>query len=189
MRTILNRWATQIRTLWLRLSGIELAPPLYIRHGTSIRKIRSRAGNGRISVGERAMISPGVVIESWGGEIKIGTNVFFGPYAVIYGHGGVEIGDHCLIAMHAVVVSSNHALPPLDRPIQFEPDELRPTRIGRDVWIGAHATILGGVAVGDGCVIGAGAVVTHDLPAGSIAVGVPARVVGARPPRTAVPLA
>ncbi len=187
MRSLLNRWATRVRAAWLRRSGIELSPPLYILHGTSIRLVRSRSAAGRVAIGPRAMISPGVVIESWGGDVVLGTNVFLGPYAVIYGHGGVTVGDNCLIAMHAVIVSSNHALPPLDRPIQFEPDELRPTRIGRDVWIGAHATILGGVTVGDGCVVGAGAVVSRDLPPGAIAVGVPARVVGTRPPAGAKP--
>jgi acetyltransferase-like isoleucine patch superfamily enzyme len=185
MRSLYQRWATQVRAAWLRLSGVEVAPPLYILHDTTIRLVRSRSNAGRVTIGPRAMISSGVVIESWGGHVDLGANVFLGPYAVIYGHGGVTVGDNSLIAMHAVIVSSNHALPPLDRPIQFEPDVLRPTRIGRDVWIGAHATILGGVTIGDGCVVGAGAVVSRDLPPGSIAVGVPARVVGSRPPGAA----
>lgn len=111
----------------------------------------------------------------------IGNHVFLGPHVIIYGHGGVEIGDDCLIAMHCRILSSEHTIPPLDRHIRWEPDILKPTRIGRDVWLGAGVTVLGGVTIGDGCVVGAGAVVTRDLPAGSIAKGIPARVTGQRP--------
>jgi len=127
-----------------------------------------------------AMISHGVVIESWGGDIRIGRQVFFGPQVVVYGHGDVEIGDFTLIAMHCRIVSSNHVVPDMGTEIQFQPDELRPTRIGRDVWLGAGVTVLGGVSLGNGCVIGAGAVVTKDLPAGAICHGIPAAVVGWR---------
>ena len=56
-----------------------------------------------------------------------------------------------------------------------------PTKIGRDVWIGANAVILGGVTIGDGAVVAAGAVVTKDVEAGAIVAGVPAKVVKRRP--------
>jgi acetyltransferase-like isoleucine patch superfamily enzyme len=59
-------------------------------------------------------------------------------------------------------------------------DVLKPTKIGKDVWIGANAVILGGVTIGNGCVIGAGSVVTKDLPPYSVAMGVPAKVVRSR---------
>ena len=58
-----------------------------------------------------------------------------------------------------------------------QPSRLLPTKFDRDVWLGAGVTVLGGVTIGDGCVGGAGAVVTQDLPAYSVAIGVPARVV------------
>ncbi|HRG56881.1 MAG TPA: acyltransferase, partial [Lacunisphaera sp.] len=115
-----------------------------------------------------------------GGSIRLGRDVFLGPHAVIYGHGGVEIGDACLIAMHCRIVSSNHAVPPLGTDIRSQPDVLLPTKIGRDVWLGAGVTVLGGVTIGDGCIVGAGAVVTKNLPPGSISHGVPAKVVGWR---------
>ncbi|MCX6954207.1 MAG: acyltransferase [Verrucomicrobia bacterium] len=110
----------------------------------------------------------------------IGHNVFVGPYAVIYGHGGVEIGDDTLISMHCRILSSNHALPPPSVAIRTQPDTRLPTKIGRDVWLGAGVTVLGGVTIGDCCIVGAGAVVTADLPPNSIAVGVPAKVIRQR---------
>jgi acetyltransferase-like isoleucine patch superfamily enzyme len=176
--------AKQIIAAWrlwrLRAAGVEIDSPLYILGSTCIRHVFSRGQRGRIHLGPRAMISHGVVIESWGGDVHAGRDVFFGPHTVIYGHGGVEIGDMTLIAMHCRIVSSNHMVPPMDRVIQYEPDVLLPVRIGRDVWLGAGVTVLGGVTIGDGCVVGAGAVVTKDLPAGSLARGTPAEIKGWR---------
>ncbi len=121
------------------------------------------------------------MLHAFGGSINIGARVYFGPYAIVYGHGGVVIGEDSLISMHCRILSSNHAVPARDRHIRWEPDVLLPTRIGKDVWLGAGVTVLGGVTIGDHCVVGAGAVVAKDLPPGSIALGVPARVVKSRP--------
>jgi len=106
--------------------------------------------------------------------------VWLGPYVVIYGHGGVEIGEQTLVSMHCTILSSNHAVPPMGTLIRDTADEVLPTKIGRDVWIGANAVILGGVCIGDGAVIAAGAVVNRDVDAGSIVAGVPARFVRSR---------
>ena len=133
-----------------------------------------------ISIGAECEISHGTEINPWGGRIRIGRHVFLGPCAVIYGHGGVEIGDDCLIAMHCRILSSNHTTPPVGTTIRSQPDVLLPTKIGRDVWLGAGVTVLGGVTIGDGCIVGAGAVVSKNLPAGSISHGVPAIVKGWR---------
>src|SRR5439155_20263766 len=77
-------------------------------------------------------------------------DVFLGPHTVIYGQGGVEIGDHSLISMHCCIVSSNHALAGRDEIIRHKPDVLRPTKIGRDACLGAGVKVLGGVTIGDG---------------------------------------
>jgi acetyltransferase-like isoleucine patch superfamily enzyme len=119
-------------------------------------------------------------LHAYGGSIDIGEHVFIGPYSVIYGHGGVTIGRDTLVSMHCRILSSNHAIPPAGTSIRSQPDELKRTQIGADVWLGAGVTILGGVTIGDGCIIGAGAVVTRDLPPYSIAVGVPATVIRSR---------
>jgi maltose O-acetyltransferase len=64
--------------------------------------------------------------------------------------------------------------------MRWEPDVLLPTKIGRDVWIGANAVVLGGVTIGDGAVVAAGSVVTKDVEPGAIVVGNPARLVRRR---------
>lgn len=138
-------------------------------------------GAGRITIGPDCTLSTGAVFSAYGGRIEIARWVFIGPYTVVYGHGGVCIGEGTLIAMHCRILSSNHTVAPFGTAIRSQPDVLKPTKIGRDVWLGAGVTVLGGVTIGDGCVVGAGAVVTKDLPAGSIAHGVPARVVAQRP--------
>ena len=86
-----------------------------------------------------------------------------------------------MIAMHCRILSSNHSAPPLGTDIRSQADILLPTRIGRNVWLGAGVTVLGGDTIGDGCIIGAGAVVTKDLPPGAIAYGTPATVRSFRP--------
>lgn len=136
---------------------------------------------GRITLGKYSELSQGVILRAWGGVIELHQNVFLGEYAVIYGHGGVVIGDNTLISMHCRILSSNHEVPARSEMIRSRPDILLPTKIGRDVWLGAGVTVLGGVTIGDGCVVGAGAVVAHDLPSYSIAVGVPAKVIKERP--------
>ncbi|MDO8541027.1 MAG: acyltransferase [Opitutaceae bacterium] len=168
------------RAATLRLGGINVGAGCRVAAGARVARTWLGRGCGTIVLGDSCDIRRNVVIESWGGDIRCGRNVFIGPHAVIYGHGGVEIGDDVLISMHVCVLSSNHGIPRHGRTIRSEPDVLRRTQIGRDVWIGAGAVILGGVTIGDGCVIGAGAVVTKPLPSHAIAYGVPAAVRGYR---------
>jgi serine acetyltransferase len=175
IRIMLNHWRAQL----LRWQGMELGEPRMLGANIDCRP-GYRAGRGKITVAEGIWLEHGVVLHAYGGFIRIGENGFIGPHTVIYGHGGVEIGDSCLIAMHCRILSSNHAVPPFGTDIRSQPDELRPTRLGRDVWLGAGVTVLGGVTLGDGCIVGAGAVVTKDLPPGAIARGVPAAVQGFR---------
>jgi len=170
------------RRLRCRLTGARLATPRYLAAYLDWHRGAARANVlGEITVGPGAWIEQGVVLHAFGGSIRLGADIFLGPYTVIYGHGGVEIGDACLIAMHCRILSSNHAVPPLGTDIRSQPDSLLPTMIGRDVWLGAGVTVLGGVTIGDGCVVGAGSVVTKNLPPGSIAHGIPARIQGQRP--------
>jgi acetyltransferase-like isoleucine patch superfamily enzyme len=167
-----------LRRRRLRAGGADLGGGGEIGAGVTIKP-----GAGRVVVGRDCSLEQGVILEAHGGHIDIARWVFLGPYTVIYGHGGVTIGDGTLIAMHCRIVSSNHTVPPFGTDIRSQPDTLLPTKIGRDVWLGAGVTVLGGVTIGDGCIVGAGAVVTKDLPPGAIAHGVPAIVQSLRPGR------
>lgn len=171
-KQVLNRWRGFIQ----RRRGVELAPGYRLGAGLRFRLTPP----GSIVIGSGCWIEDHAVLDTFGGKIRLGKNVFVGPHAVIYGHGGVEVGDDCLVAMHCRILSSNHTVPPFGTPVRTRPDRLLPAKLGRDVWLGAGVTVLGGVTIGDGCVVGAGAVVTKDLPPGSIAHGVPARVHGRR---------
>lgn len=179
---MLRSWLTAFRRARLRLLGAQgLSQPRELAALIACDPGQSDAGRGTIVIGPGAWFEQGVVLHAYGGRIAIGANSFIGPHAVIYGHGGVEIGDDALISMHCRILSSDHAIPPQDRRIRWERDVMKRTRIGHDVWLGAGVTVLGGVTIGDGCVVGAGSVVTRDLPPYSIAIGTPASVVRQRP--------
>lgn len=143
-----------------------------------------RKVDGVVTIGDDCQLNRGLELNPWGGSIVIDDRVWIGPYVVIYGHGGVFIGKHCLISMHCRILSSNHTIPPIGIPIRSMPDVLKPTVIEDDVWLGAGATVLAGVRLHQGAIVGAGAVVAHDIPANAIAVGVPARVIRYRPMAT-----
>jgi acetyltransferase-like isoleucine patch superfamily enzyme len=164
----------------LRSFGITIKQNVKIWPLVYVAKGFANGHKGKITVNERCELSQGTVLKAYGGEITIGQNTFLGEYCIIYGHGGIEIGDNTLIAMHTCIVSSNHAIANKNTLIRSQGDVLLPVKIGSDVWIGAGAKILGGVTIGDGCVVGAGAVVAKSLPPYAIAVGVPAQITGYR---------
>ncbi len=132
------------------------------------------ARRGRIRISEAVELQTGVILNTYGGSIELAQRAFLGPYVVVYGHGGVYIGENSLISMHCCIVSSNHSIPPVGVQIRSQPDIKRQTVIGSDVWIGANSTVLSGVTIGDGAVIGAGSLVSRDIPSGSICYGAPA---------------
>ena len=132
---------------------------------------------GELEIGPNASICIGVVLAPWGGKIKIGSNVFIGPYCVLYGHGGLSIGSDVLIAGHCTIVPANHNFSDVTRPISHQDATALGIVIESDVWIGNGARILDGVKIGEGAIVGAGAVVTRDVPALAVVGGVPARIV------------
>lgn len=109
----------------------------------------------------------------FGMNIHIGKDVFINEGCCFQDHGGIWIGDGSLIGQQVVMATLDHDLDPAHRQDMFP----GPIRIGRNVWVGAHATILRNVTIGDGAVVAAGAVVTKDVPPNTVVAGVPARVV------------
>ncbi|KUM87838.1 MULTISPECIES: acyltransferase [Streptomyces] len=107
------------------------------------------------------------------GELSTGSHCTLNPFTTV--RGNVVLGTGVRIGAHTSLLGFNHSMAP-DRPVFRQPLTSRGIRVGDDVWIGSHVIVVDGVTVGDHCVIGAGAVVTRDLPAWSVAAGNPARV-------------
>lgn len=103
--------------------------------------------------------------------MKIGKGVFINSGLLAMARGGITIEDGAQIAANVQLVSNNHD------PYDLQVLTCKPVRIGREAWIGAGATILPGVSVGQHAVIGAASVVTKDVPAYAVAVGNPAKVI------------
>ena len=173
---MIQRW----RRWQLAGRGLHLDRSCYVGPGVSLGPDHTWRLNGCVEVAHSCELNQGVELNPRGGSIRIARRVWLGPYVVIYGHGGVEIGEQTLVSMHCTILSSNHGIPPLGKLIRDAADELLPTTIGRDVWIGANAVILGGVTIGDGAVVAAGAVVNRDVDSGTVVAGVPARKIRKR---------
>ncbi len=178
--SLLRRLGSAQRIAFARATGARIASGCVIASGCDVNLGIATARRGHLEIGEGCELAQGVVLHPYGGKIRLGRNIYVGQHAVLFGHGGVDIGDDTLIAMHCRIVAAEHAIPAIGTPIRSQGDRPSPVRIGRDVWLGAGVTVLAGVTIGDGCVVGAGSVVTHDLPPGSIAMGTPARVVRQR---------
>jgi carbonic anhydrase/acetyltransferase-like protein (isoleucine patch superfamily) len=100
--------------------------------------------------------------------------------AYVDGNGQVEIGRNALLSPGVQIISGNHVFDRVDVPIRDQGTAYGKVNIGDDCWLGTSVIVLPGVTIGRGSVVGAGAVVTSDLPDFSIALGIPARVVGRR---------
>ncbi|MCB9947207.1 MAG: sugar O-acetyltransferase [Rhodospirillaceae bacterium] len=129
------------------------------------------------AVGDNVVLRPPFYCD-YGSNIRIGSNVFANFGCVFLDVVGIDIGDACQIGAHVQILTADH---PRDPALRAQGLEFgRPIRIGRNVWIGSGALILPGVTIGDDAIIGAGSVVTRDVPAGATASGNPARVRSAR---------
>lgn len=107
-----------------------------------------------------------------GKNITLGKNVFINSACHFQDQGGVTIEDGCLIGPQVEFATINHGQDPAHR----SDNHFAPIHLKKGVWIGAHATILPGVTIGENSIVAAGAVVTKDVPANVIVAGVPARV-------------
>lgn len=124
-------------------------------------------------VGEGAVIRPPFHCD-YGFNISLRDGAFLNFNCVILDVVSVTIGDGTQIGPAVQILAADHPRDPTIRAAGLEFG--RPIRIGRNVWIGGGAIILPGVSIGDDALIGAGSVVTHDVPAGATAFGNPARV-------------
>ena len=108
-----------------------------------------------------------------GKNIIIGKNVFINACCRFQDQGGIEIGDGSLIGHNTTIATLNHDFNPEKR-ANINP---KPVKIGKNVWIGPDSTILPGVEIGDGAIVGAGSVVTKSVPKNTIVAGNPAKII------------
>jgi acetyltransferase-like isoleucine patch superfamily enzyme len=134
---------------------------------------------GRLQIGPQVLLEPGVWITAPGAaRISIGGGSFLNLGVMVAAVDLVEIGEHCMFANGCFISDASHRFDDPNVPVPWQGFTSKgPTRLGDNVWCGANAVITSGVTIGERCVIGANSVVTRDVPAFSVAVGVPAKVI------------
>lgn len=167
------------RVLAMRNKNVNLDKTAQISPGTLLNP-----RVGIITIGSESMIAVGAQIQ---GNVSIGNNSSVQSYGIIIGYGKpvpeqglVKIGDGVRIAAHCMIIAGNHRFADTSKTIHGQGVEPRNITIEDNVWIGGSVNILAGVTIGHGSIIGAGSVVTKDIPPMSIAVGTPAKVIKQR---------
>lgn len=148
-----------------------------VRFGTALTFAELRA----ISLGSGCRIGRGSFLTATNGSLELARDVAIAPLVNIGAdHGSIRIGNKVAIGPGTVIRAANHRFCDPDQAIMSQGHMAGVVDIGDDVWIGANCVITPDVRIGRGAVIGAGAVVTRDIPPLAIAAGVPARVIGQR---------
>lgn len=125
-------------------------------------------------IGENCYIEP-PFHSNWGGKnVHLGKNVYFNFNATMVDDTHIYIGDYTMLGPNVVIATAGHPILPelREKALQFN----LPVHIGKNCWLGAGVIVLPGVTIGDNTVIGAGSVVTKDIPANVVAVGNPCKV-------------
>lgn len=144
--------------------------------------IFQRENGGPVELGDRVYIYRDTILETgYGGYLIIGNDASIHPRCQLNAYlSPIQIGSGVMIAPNCALYTYDHGFAP-DRPIREQPLQTKGgIIIGDEAWLAVGVIVLGGVRIGNGAVIGAGSVVTHDVPDGAIAMGVPARVVKMR---------
>jgi acetyltransferase-like isoleucine patch superfamily enzyme len=179
--------------------GVSLRNASMIRFGRGVTIERGVTIDGLstdgVEIGDDVTIGPYCVIRAsllshLGKGFHLGKHSALDAFSFVGASGGVWVGDRVIMGQHISFHAESHNFELLDRPIRDQGVTNKGIVIDDDVWVGSNVTFLDGVHVGTGCVIGAGAVVTKDLPPYSVAAGVPARVIdNRRQPKKQTPYA
>ena len=150
----------------------------YIRHPIE-GEVLDNLLAGKLTVGQGTHFEPGCwVTMSEQARVSIGEGCYLNRETMIAAEREVTIGDHVMFANGCFIGDAAHRFDDPDKPITWQGFTTKgPVRIGSNCWFGVHCVVTGGVTIGDRCVIGANSVVTSDLPDGTIAAGIPARVI------------
>lgn len=185
MLQIVEKVYGRLRVLAFRMSGVTIRGRLGLRYGVDIPRLAQK-----IYFGDRVNLDRGVSIVLTKTEennstphlLLLGNQVYINRFTVIDATSSIQIGDRTMIGTHCYITDHDHVFQgqPVDRSIGELPLTGVPTSIEENVWIGSHVTILKGVTIGKNSIIGAGSVVTKSIPANSVAVGNPCRVIRER---------
>lgn len=159
----MNKMSDEARRMTFELNGSYHAPE-------EIRELLSRLFNKPVDPSFR--VFPPFYTD-FGKNITVGKNVFINACCHFQDHGGVTLGDGCQIGHNVVFATLNHGFAPEDRSTTYP----APIVLKKNVWVGSNATILSGVTIGENAIVGAGSVVTKDVPDNAIVGGVPAKVI------------
>jgi acetyltransferase-like isoleucine patch superfamily enzyme len=164
-----------------RFAKLKLSNPHVITRGFVFLDrgayIYARRGYGRLILGKWVHLGANTALRCHEGTLSLGDKSNLARDISINCYLDVEIGDSALIADDVYISDFDHRFDDLTTPIKDQGIAKSRVRIERDVWLGTKVTVCRGVMIGEGTVVGANAVVTKDLPAFSVAVGVPARVI------------
>ncbi len=182
------RWVVRHRayTPWYlirywRFFRFKVANPHVITRGFVFldrgAELYAQRGLGRLILGRWLHLGAGTAIRCHDGTLRIGDKCTFARRDTVNCYLDVEIGDTALVADDVYISDFDHRYADVTVPIKDQGIVKSRVRIGNDVWLGTKTTVVRGVVIGDGAVIGANSVVTRDIPAYGVAVGTPARVV------------
>ena len=140
------------------------------------RKLRVIRQNGKVDFGNNVKFYSNAKISICGNKdriatLKIGNNVAIGNRTEIHVGDLIEIGNNTLISWDCCIMDRDY------HKFNSDVEQIRPVKIGNNVWIGCNVIIMKGVTIGDGAVIAAGSVVTKDVPAGTLYGGNPAKLI------------
>ncbi len=136
--------------------------------------------NRGIRIGEGVFLGRGTILSCKDGDIVLGDHTNIGFHSEVFSGSSVTVGRHGLFAAYTYLIGGGHDFANAEKPIIDQARTSAGSVLGDDVWLGAGAKVMDGVRIGNHVAVGAGAVVTRDLPDGVVAVGIPARVVRER---------
>jgi acetyltransferase-like isoleucine patch superfamily enzyme len=136
--------------------------------------------NSGITIGNRVFIGRNSILSCKNGDIDLADGANIGFNCELFSASRVSIGRDTLLAAYCYLIGGDHDFSDVSQPVISQARRSEGVIVGAGAWLGAGAKVLDGVSVGDGAVIGAAAVVRSAVPAGAIAVGVPAKIVGQR---------
>ncbi len=134
--------------------------------------------NTGISIGSGVFIGRNTIVSCKNGDVEIDDGANIGFNCEVFSASRVRVGPRTLIAAYTYLVGGDHEFTERDKPVLEQSRRSAGILVGEGAWLGSGVTVLDGVTIGDRAVVGAGAVVRTDVPAGSTAAGVPARLIG-----------